>query len=142
MQYAQINGPFDVKLVVASCEQRLNYLLDAAFLPQSPKDQVRADPQHPDRFSLSGGMRIDEGQVLTMTHSRAHQRLELSARLEFIEPAQSTKDLLAHFLTLAHAMDNLKIFVGAGAFDSEKHCGSLPLQSKATDLVFKQHKRI
>jgi hypothetical protein len=38
--------------------------LDAAFLPQSPKDQVRSDPQHLDRFSLSGGMRIDNGQVL------------------------------------------------------------------------------
>ena len=34
----------------------------------------------------------------------------------------------------------LKILVGAGAFDSEKHCGYLPLQSKATDLEFKQYK--
>jgi hypothetical protein len=39
-------------------------------------------------------------------------------------------------------MDDLKILVGTGAFDSEKHCGCLALQSKATDLVFKQYKTI
>jgi hypothetical protein len=57
-----------------------------------------------------------------MTHSRAYQRLEPSAGLEFIEPAQSAEDLLTHLLTLADAVDNLKILVGPGAFDSEKHC--------------------
>jgi hypothetical protein len=44
-------------------EQRLNYLLDAAFLPQSPKDKLRSNPQYRHRFSvrfsLSGGVRID-----------------------------------------------------------------------------------
>jgi hypothetical protein len=139
MQHGEINGSFNVKLVVASCHQRLNYFLDAAFLPQAPKDQVWPDPQHPDRLGLSGGMRIDDGQVLAMTQARAHQCLQLSARLEFIQPAQRAKDLLAHLLPLARAMDNLQILVGAGAFDSEKHCGSLPLQSKATYPAFKQY---
>ena len=67
-------------------------------------------------------MRIDDGEVLTMAQARTYQRLEPSAGLEFIEPAQSPKDLLAHLLTLANAMDDLEILVGTGAFDSEKHC--------------------
>jgi hypothetical protein len=57
-----------------------------------------------------------------MTQSRAYQRLEPSAGLEFIEPAQSPEDLLTHLLTLAHAVDDLEILIGTGTFDSEKHC--------------------
>ena len=40
-----------------------------------------------------------------------HHRLEPSAGLEFIHPAQSPKDLLAYLLTLADAMDDLEILV-------------------------------
>ena len=40
-------------------------------------------------LSLSGGMRIDNGKLFAMTKPRAYQRLEPSAGLEFIEPAQS-----------------------------------------------------
>ena len=67
-------------------------------------------------------MRIDEGEVLTMAQSRAYQRLKPPAGLEFIEPAQSPKDLLAHLLALTDAVDNLEILVGTGSFDSKKHC--------------------
>ena len=113
MQHGEINRPLNVKVVAASFEQRLNHLLNTP------------DPQHRDGLSLSSGMGIDNGEVFAMTQSRAHQRLEPSAGLEFIEPAQSPKDLLAHLLTLAHAMDNLEILVGTDAFDSEKHCSLL-----------------
>ena len=54
-------------------------------------------------------MRIDKGKLFAMTHSRAYQRLEPSAGLEFIEPAESPEDLLAYLLTLAHAMDDLEL---------------------------------
>src|SRR5215471_3239069 len=139
MQHREINGSFYVKLVVTACQYRLNYLLDAAFLPQPAKDKLRSDAQHPDRLSLSGGMRVDEGELFTMTQSRTDQPLELSARFELIQPPQSSVDLLAHLLTLAGAFDNLKILAGPCAFDSEKHRDSMPLQSKATDLA-KQYK--
>jgi hypothetical protein len=56
-------------------------------------------------------MRIDNGEVFAMTQSRMHHRLEPSAGLEFIHPAQSPKDLLAYLLTLADAMDDLEILV-------------------------------
>jgi len=59
---------------------------------------------------------------------RTYQRLEPSAGLELIESAQSPKDLLAHLLTLADAMDDLEILVGTGAFNSEKYCSLLALQ--------------
>ena len=88
-------------------------------------------------------MCIDKGEVFAMTQSRTYQRLEPSAGLEFIEPAQSPENLLAHLLTLAHAMDDLEILVGTGSFDSKKHCCAfLALQWKATDLDFKQYKTI
>src|SRR5438309_10472524 len=83
MQHAEINGPLNVKVVAASFEQRLNYLLDTAFVPEPPKDQVRPDPLHRDSLSLSGAMRIDNGKLFTMTQPRAHQRLAPSAGLEF-----------------------------------------------------------
>ena len=72
MQDGEINGPFNVKLVTASDQQRSNYFMDAAFLPEPSKDKLRSDPQHPDRLSLSSGMRIDEGELFTMTQSRTH----------------------------------------------------------------------
>src|SRR5262249_54415282 len=122
MQHGEINGPLNVKVVAASFEQGLNYLLNTAFFPEPPKDQIRPDPLHRHSLSLSGGMRIDNGEVLTMTQARTYQRLEPSAGLELIEPTQGPKDLLAHLLTLADAMDDLEILVGTGAFDSEKHC--------------------
>ena len=40
--------------------------------------------------------------------------------LEFIEAAQSPENLLAHLLTLAHAMDDLEILIGTGTFESGK----------------------
>src|SRR5215468_7335274 len=128
MQHGQINDPFNIKVVAASLEQRLNDLLNTAFFPEPLKDQVRPDPLYRDSLSLSGGMRIDNGKLFAMTQPRAHQRLKPSAGLEFIEPAQSPKDLLAHLLTLAHAMDDLEILIGPGTFDSEKHCSILALQ--------------
>jgi hypothetical protein len=122
MQHGEINGPLNVKVVAASFEQRLNDLLNTAFFPEPPKHKVRPDPLHRDSLSLSCGMRIDNGKLFTMTQPRTYQRLEPSAGLEFIEPAQGPKDLLANLLTLSDAMDNLEILVGAGTFDSEKHC--------------------
>jgi hypothetical protein len=100
----------------------LNDLLNTAFFPEPPKDQVWSDPLYRDSLSLSGGMCIDNGKLFAMTQSRAYQRLKLSAGLELIEPAQSPKDLLAHLLALTDAMDDLEILVGTGPFDSEKHC--------------------
>jgi hypothetical protein len=50
------------------------------------------------------GMRIDNGEIFAMAQARTYQRLEPSAGLEFIEPAQSPKGLLAHLLTLADAI--------------------------------------
>src|SRR5580704_13632134 len=111
-----------IEAVLASNQKRRR---DPAFFPEPPKDQVRPDALHRDSLSLAGGMRIDKGKLFAMAHSRAYQRLEPSAGLEFIEPAQSPEDLLAHLLTLAHTMDDLEILIGTGTFDSEKHC-SLP----------------
>src|SRR5258708_28279699 len=125
MQHGEINGPLNVKVVAASFEQRSNYLLNPAFFPEPPKDQVRPDPQHRDGLSLSSGMRIDKGKLFAMAHSRAYQRLEPSAGLEFIEPAQSPEDLLAPPPTLAHALDTFELMIGTGTFDSEKHCSLL-----------------
>jgi hypothetical protein len=130
MQHGEINGPLNVKVIEASFEQRSNDLLNPAFFPEPPKDQVRPDAQHCDSLSFSGGMRIDNGEV-SMTQSRTYQRLEPSAGLEFIESAQSAENLLAHLLSLAHAVDNLEILVGTDAFDSEKHCSLLSATFKS-----------
>src|ERR1700741_2108892 len=122
MQHGQINGPLNVKVVAASLEQRLNHLLNSAFFPEPPKDQVRPDPLYRDSLSLSGGMRIDQGKLFAMTQPRAYQRLKPPAGLEFIEPAQGAEDLLTHLLVLTDAVDDLEILIGTGTFDSEKHC--------------------
>jgi hypothetical protein len=67
VQHGQINGPLYVKLVAKSLEQGLNYFLDRAFLPEPPENQVRSDPQNRDRFSLPSSMRVNYGELLTMT---------------------------------------------------------------------------
>src|SRR4029077_20135701 len=67
MQHGEINGPLNVKVVAARLEQRFNYLLNPAFFPEPPKDQVRPDALHRDSLSLAGDVRIDDGQLLTMT---------------------------------------------------------------------------
>src|SRR5258705_12879766 len=53
MQHGEINGPLNVKVVAASFEQRSNYLLNPAFFPEPPKDQVRPDALHRDSLSLA-----------------------------------------------------------------------------------------
>ena len=88
MQHGEVNSPLYVKFVTASLEQGLNYFLDAAFFPEPPKNQLWPNPQNRDSLSLSGGMRIDNGEVFAMTQSRPYQRLEPPAGLEFIESAQ------------------------------------------------------
>jgi hypothetical protein len=50
MKQGEINGPFNVKLVAASLEQRVNYLLDAAFFPEPPEDQLRSDEHLSDKL--------------------------------------------------------------------------------------------
>src|ERR1700758_1473071 len=82
MQHGEINGPLNVKVVAASFEQRSNYLLNPAFFPEPPKDQVRPDALQRDSLSLSGGMRIDKGKLFAMTQPRAYQGLQPSAGLE------------------------------------------------------------
>src|SRR6516164_6329768 len=138
MQHGEINDSLNVKVVAASFERRLNYLLNTAFFPEPPKDQVWPDPLHRDSLSLSGGMCIDQGKLFAMTQPRAYQRLEPSAGLEFIEAAQSPEDLLAHLLTLAHAMNDLEILIGPAFLTRKNIVRFLALQWKATEFVFKQ----
>jgi hypothetical protein len=45
----------------------LNDLLNTAFFPEPPKDQVRPDPLYGHSLSLSRGMRIDKGKLFAMT---------------------------------------------------------------------------
>src|SRR6201987_3502058 len=68
----EIKETFERLGIPSSLEQGLNYFLDAAFFPEPPKNQVRPDPTHGDSFSLSGRMRIDNGEVFTMTQFRTH----------------------------------------------------------------------
>src|SRR5262249_61683391 len=87
MQHGQINCPFDVKVVAASFQQRSNDILDAALLPEPPKDQLRPGPQHPHSFGLPCGMRIDEGEMLSMAPARTDQRPQPSPVLDAIATA-------------------------------------------------------
>jgi hypothetical protein len=57
-----------------------------------------------------------------MAQAGTDQSIQASAGLELIEAAQSTKDLLTHFLAFPHAADDLEILEGTGGFDSKKHC--------------------
>src|SRR6516164_7623782 len=79
MQHGQIDSSLNIKVVAASLEQGLNDLLNTAFFPEPAKDQVRTNPLHGDSLSLSGGMRIDNGEIFAMAKARTHQRLEPSA---------------------------------------------------------------
>src|ERR1700757_4526708 len=76
-------------------------------------------------------MRIDERYVLTMTQTRAHQCVEPSTGLKFIEPAEGCEHPLEHLVSRAHTADNLEGLVGADAFDSEKHRLQLSSTSKS-----------
>ena len=76
---------------------------------------------HLDRFGLAGGMCVDHRQLFAEPQTRTHQRLQLSAGLEDIEPADGAQHVLAHLTLLPKALHDLKIGVGAGAFDAEIH---------------------
>src|SRR5215470_1190778 len=53
MQHGEINGPLNVKVVAASFEQRSNYLVNPAFFPEPPKDQVLPIFRVPEYSELS-----------------------------------------------------------------------------------------
>jgi hypothetical protein len=59
-----LSAKLEERLGRVHARQRLGIAL---FLPQPPKDKLGSNPHYRDRFSLSGGVRIDEGEFFTMT---------------------------------------------------------------------------
>jgi len=74
-----------------------------------------------DRFGLAGGIRINDGQLLAEAQPRTHERVELSAGLKHVKPADSAQDALLHPALLAKAFDQLQIGIRARAFDAKIH---------------------
>jgi len=55
-----------------------------------------------------------------------------------LPPALSPEDLLAHLLTLTHAMDDLEILIGTAFLTRKNIVRFLALQWRDTDFVLKQ----
>ena len=79
MDHRQIDGPFDVERVAARLQGAVNGGSRSQGLPEPAEHQVRADPLHPDRFGLAGGVRVEDGQVLAETQAGTEQGLQLAA---------------------------------------------------------------
>ena len=71
MDHRQIDGPFDVELVAARLQGPLDDGAQAQVFPEPAEHEVRADPLHPDRFGLAGGVRVEDVQLLAETQAGA-----------------------------------------------------------------------
>ena len=82
VQHRQVDRPFDIKLEPPPFEHGTERFRQAAFLPQSPEDQVRAEAAHGHGLGFAGGMGVEHRQALTMTQARTHQPIRLAALLQ------------------------------------------------------------
>jgi hypothetical protein len=129
MHNGQINGTLDIELEVAGLKRLLDNRIQPQGFPQTAEDQVRTDSLDVDRFSLAGGVRVNDRQFLTKAQARTHERVQLPGGLEKVQASDRAQDALMHVALLAEAFYDLEIGIGAGAFDSKIHSAiSFPLQ--------------
>jgi hypothetical protein len=79
VQHSQIDGSFDIKLILAGLEYRAQNFRDSTFFPEPSKDQVRADAPDSYRFDFAGGMGVNDSKLLTVPQARTHEPFQLSA---------------------------------------------------------------
>src|SRR5664279_755507 len=121
MHHGQIDGPLNIELEVARLQRALDNRSQLQAFPQTAEDQVRTDSLHADRFGLAGGVRIDNGQALTKPQARAYQRIQLTGGLKNVQPPHRAQYVLMHVALLTKTLHDLKVGVGAGAFDPKIH---------------------
>jgi hypothetical protein len=91
------------------------------FLPQPLKHQRRPDPTHRDldRRIITGG--AQHHRLCRKARTRAHQPLQLAARLQFLETPERSNYLLAHRLSVAATFNDLQIGAPGRGLAAEVH---------------------
>jgi hypothetical protein len=132
----QIDGTLDVEPETPRTQLLLKNGTDAEFLPKAAENEVGTDALNGNRFGLTGGMGINDGELLAEAQTGTKQGVELAAGLENIEAAEGGKDALLDALLLPKALDDLEIGIGSGAFNSEEHAACwLPRRKWARPFV-------
>src|SRR5574337_1443119 len=109
--------------MIARPRQALDHAPAAGLLPQSLEGERRPDAARADRRRLAPVERVEHDGLVGEPRPRAQQPLQLSARLQVLDPPERGDHLLADRRALAPALDDLQIGAAARGLLAEIHGG-------------------
>jgi hypothetical protein len=119
VQHGQEDRPLEGELVPARPRQVVDHRPAAGRPPEALEHQGRPDPPH--RRARLVLRRGHNQRALCEARSRAHQPLQLAARLEGIQSAQGSDHPLADLAADPPALGDLEIDASAGDLLAEIH---------------------
>jgi hypothetical protein len=122
MQDGKKDCPLHIELELAPGQQLFDDLRNPEFLPDSLKDQGRAN-------AYGGDIGVDRtGQhqqgLLGKSCQRANQGFDPAFGMQFVEPPQGGDDPLLDLSLLFAILDELHVLIATGFLDSGEHRGS------------------
>jgi len=121
MQDGQINGSLHIEGVPSFSQQTLQLGLDPLSFPQPSEDEIRANPKRGDPRSRIFFDRIDHRQLFAEAQTRAHQRVQLAAGLQQVQPPHGCQRPLAYFAAFPVVLHNLQIAIRSRWLLAKKH---------------------
>ena len=131
MQHSEKHHPFEVEPVPTLLRQFPDHGLAAGLVPQPFEHQARPEPAH--RYRRRRARRFQHQRLRRKAGPRAQQPLQLTARRQFVEPAQGGDHLLAHLVAVPSALDDLQINPPARLLLAEVHRPSVVRTDLPTD---------
>src|SRR5574337_553130 len=123
VQHGQERRALQPELMLARPRQALDHAPAAGLLPQSLEGERRPDAARADRRRLAPVERVEHDRLLRKARPRAQQPLQLSARLQVLDPPERGDHLLADRRAIAPALDDLQIGAAARGLLAEIHGG-------------------
>ena len=119
MEDGKKDRPFDVKLELATCKQPLDNGWQAKLIPQTFKDQGRAD-----LYGLGGGINLsrqDKKRSLGESRQRTDKGLDSAFGLQLIKASDGSDDPLGDFAAGFGVFNDLQVLVAARLLGSSEH---------------------
>jgi hypothetical protein len=121
VQHGEEHRPLQGKAVLALAGKLRDHRSAAGLLPQPLEHQCGPNPTHCDLDRSITAGRVQHHGLGGKARTRAHQPLQLAARLQLVETPKCGDHLLAHLVALAAALDDLQIGAPARGLAAEVH---------------------
>src|SRR5574337_1601864 len=145
VQHGQKRRALQREVMLAHAHQALDHAPAARLLPQSLEGERRPDAARGDRRRLAPVEGVEHDGLVGEPRPRAQQPLQLSARLQVLDPPERGDHLLADRRAIAPALDDLQIGAAARGLLAEIHGGkpaadSMPVRTDSVTNTEKSSK--